>query len=120
MPRPGATPQPEFEGLAYGENVAANQLATDADVDAELFGDGTEDEDDFQPADEDEEFLFGPTDRPDEPLTAGVGFGPGIDATRHAFASDSDMLDRLAEKISANAATDPAARAWAAQRAKGL
>lgn len=108
---------PEFSGLPYGENQKVNDLVDEDAVDAELFGD---DEEDYVPANEDEAFLLAPTDRPDEPLTQGVPFGPGLDSTRFAFATDDDLLDRLAEKVRANAAADPQARAWAAQRAKGL
>jgi hypothetical protein len=113
MPEPGQTPQPMFKGLPYGENVEANE----ADIDDELFGD---DEDDYTPAGAEEEFLLGPTDRPDEPLTAGVGFGPGADATRFAVESDGELLGRVAERIIADPAADPQAKAWAAKRAKGL
>jgi len=44
-----------------------------------------EDPVDFTPAGEDEQFLYSPTDRPGEPVTAGAPFGPGPDATKHAM-----------------------------------
>lgn len=117
MPEPGKTPQPAYEGLSYGQNAAANKLATDADVDAELFGD---DEEDYTPAGPEEEFLYGPTDRPDEPVTAGVGFGPGADGTRHSFESGATVLDKLAERIAADPTADTQAKAWANKRKQGL
>ena len=108
---------PEYSGLPYGSNQAVNDVVDDSAVDEELFG---EPEDDFTPAGPEEEFLFSPTDRPDEPLTAGAGFGPGADGTRHAVESDADVLTRMAERIAANPSSDPQARAWAAKRTKGL
>ena len=116
MPEPGKTPQPAFEGLPYGQNKAANDFATDADVDAELFGDP---EDDYSPT-PDEQMLFGPTDRPDEPITAGVGFGDGPDATRHTFESDGDVLASISRRILADPTADPQAKAFANRKLAGL
>lgn len=116
MPEPGRTPQPDFKGLPYGDNASTNALATDQDVDAELFADP---EDTYTPG-PDEQMLFGPTDRPGEPVTAGAGFGPGPDATRYAFESGADVLNKLAERIAADPTSDTQAKAWANKRKQGL
>ena len=75
MPRPGQTPTPAFKRspeMPYGTvgpaNAARPQRAPQAQQQA---AGGT------NPASPEEEFLFGPTLRPTEPLTAGAPFGPG-------------------------------------------
>jgi hypothetical protein len=113
VPRPDQTPPIDFRGLPYGAEGAIDEAAEDM----ELFGEPDEEPDEGGP---DEEFLFGGTDRPMEPLTAGAPFGPGMDATRFAFESDQDILDGLAARVSANPQADSQAKAWAATRAKGL
>jgi hypothetical protein len=60
----GETPQAQYkrgDSLAYGQANQANQ----ADLP------------DYQPQGPAEQFLYGPTDHPAEPLTAGASFGPG-------------------------------------------
>ena len=74
MARAGETPQAQFKGLAYGENQDVNSQVL---LDSSPPHDPNED---FQPSTPDEQFLYGPTDRPAEPLTAGSPFGPGADA----------------------------------------
>lgn len=111
MPSDQAPPI-DFKGLPYGSNEDVNAVS-----DEELFGEPDEEP---LPEGPDGEFLFSPSDRPGEPLTAGAPFGPGPDATRFTFEADSDLLDRFAERVAANPGSDPQAKAWAAKRAKGL
>lgn len=116
MPEAGRTPDPVFErgsSLDYGDATQANDLA-------ELFDDGTvEDEELYVPVGEEEEFLFGPTERPAEPLTAGAPFGPGPAVARSAVEDDEQFSLRVAETIIANPDTGPEAKAWARRRLRG-
>ena len=72
----------------------------------------------FTPRGEEEEFLFGTTDRPAEPITAGAPFGPGPDVSRHAVESDDQLADRMAEQIVAKGGSKEAL-AWARRRLAG-
>lgn len=100
MPEAGRTPEPAFERgtgpdmLDYGDAEAANALLGFVD-DAEL----DDDDDEFVPAGEEESFIFGPTDRPEEPLTQGAPIGPGSDFLRFSYESDDQFTRRVAEQI---------------------
>lgn len=62
-----------------------------------------EEDDAYQPQGDEESFLFGPTDRPDEPITAGLPFGEGPDVSRDdpALESAPAFKARLADTLSA-------------------
>ena len=112
MPKPGVTPQPAVKrgaDLPYGEATAVNDLAARAPAPQQQ---------DFAPTGQDQSYLFGPTDRPGEPITTGAPFGPGADVSRHAFETDSQMADRVAEALVAKGGS-PQALAWAKRRQRG-
>ena len=80
MPEAGRTPTVAFEkgtSLPQGGATQANTLMG-------LVGAQPEPEP-YVPKGEEEQFLYAPTDRPAEPVTAGAPFGPGPDATKHAM-----------------------------------
>lgn len=91
MPRPGSVRQPEYQrstDLAYGEATAANRQPTERKplpIDMEAGPLGPE-----------EQFLFSPTSRPDEPITAGAPFGPGPNAVVPRSEKRSDFVKRVA------------------------
>jgi hypothetical protein len=103
--------EPEFLQQATAENPegstiphgGAQQLeeAFDIEADTDEFGEEL-DEDDFEDVEDEADFdlgaptgndalLFGPSNRPFEPLTAGAPFGAGPDRTTRL---DDDMLVR--------------------------
>lgn len=105
MPRPGSAPQPAYErgdSLAYGQASAANR----ADLP------------DFKPSGEEEEFLFGPTDRPTEPLSAGAPFGAGPDVPGLGPEAPEQFLGRVAESLGANPEASPEVRKFVARVAE--
>jgi hypothetical protein len=46
--------------------------------------------------------LFGPSRRPDEPITAGAPFGAGPGAVRFAHETDRQFLRRVADDLAAS------------------
>jgi hypothetical protein len=77
--------------LQYGDATAVNELAG-------LIG-PVEEEDEFLPAGDEESFLFSPSDRVAEPITAGMPFGDGPDVSRHAFQTDEELVTQVAARI---------------------
>lgn len=64
MPEPGVVRQPEYrQGASLPRGGASQANALEADM--------------VPPANPEEEFLYSPTLRPDEPITQGAPFGPG-------------------------------------------
>jgi hypothetical protein len=118
MPEPGVTPQPEFqrgtgpEALDFGAASAANDFLGPMFLDDDF----DEDEDEFLPSGEEEEFIFGPSQRPAEPITAGAPFGPGPDVGRVRSETDESFVNRLAESFLARTDAGPEAKAWAKRR----
>ena len=113
MAKAGETPQAQFkqgDNLAYGEAAAANSLMG-------LVGPAVQPEP-HQPQGPEDQFLFSPTDRPNEPITHGAAFGPGAGAIQ----GPSD--DQLVEQVSQQALNDPAAptamRRFAQRQAQGM
>lgn len=113
MPRPEQTPAPQFKGLPYGFNDQANAMsetvAQQEDFPAFAAPDDSQtagSEPDFQPAGDEEAFLFGATDRPDEPVTSGVPFGPGADFSRYSYESDNEFLARVSKQLESNPSKD--------------
>ncbi len=77
--------------LAYGQAQAANALMG-------LMGPENPPEE-HAPQGPEEEFLFAPTDRPKEPITAGAPFGPGPNVIRGSFQSDDDVVTQVADQL---------------------
>jgi hypothetical protein len=84
--------------LPYGQAQALAEL---------LAAVPDEDESDYQPSSPAERFLYSPTDRPDEPITAGLPFGPGPDVSRYALEDDRSFRERLAQTIEAHVPRHP-------------
>lgn len=119
MPRPGQTPTPAYqtgEALPYGSATDVASLA--AALPLLQNGEDAQEPEDYQPQSPDEQFLLSPTDRPEEPMTTGVGFGPGADFTRFAYEDDQDVLRSVAVDL-ANS-DSPELRAYAERVARGL
>ena len=102
MPEPGQTPQPAIkqgqgpEALPWGEAAQVNDLVGLVPP---------SDEENFQPKSEQEQFIYGPSDRPQEPFSHGLPFGPGANFTPGADEGDDDFVKRVASQ----ALNDPAA-----------
>ena len=122
MARPGEAPAPIYQGLPYGENALANQMseAIPDDDDADLFDDGYDELADVQPADDMEAFLLSGSDRPDEPVTAGMSFGAGPDFTRYAHETNAQLLARVAQSLEADPAAPKEVRAFAERVRRGF
>lgn len=98
MPRPGQILPRAPEGSEHGQQAALERLAHA--VPAPRQGA-------LQPAppgigeanDGFDEVLFAPTERPDEPITAGVDFGPGPPALRRPAETERSYMLRLAEVL---------------------
>lgn len=111
MPEPGRVAQPQFkrgEELPYGDASAANALIGLAPISGAV-----EDDVAFEPSGEEESYIFGPSDRPNEPITAGAPFGPGGNVSRAAISLDADAVRRVADQITANRTSSPEARRFA-------
>jgi hypothetical protein len=89
-------------------NSLANDMseAIPEDDDALLDDDDFDELADFQPADDDEAFLFSATDRPDEPVTAGMSFGAGPDFAKLAVETETQFRQRLASTLQADPSKD--------------
>ena len=122
MPRPEQTPVARFKGLPYGANALANAGMDAADDFEEPVDESFDELEDFAPASPEEEFLFSPSDRPNEPLTAGMSFGAGPNVasslvegeTRTAFA------DRVQRQLEMEGENTPGMRKFLAAARRGL
>jgi hypothetical protein len=112
LPRPDQTPPIDFHSTGYDTAQEANDLADQFPIDSG--------EPDYVPANEQEKFLFGPTDRPNEPITAGAPFGAGPAFPSSGFESDEALLSRVAQQIGTTPGAPAELRAFAARQAKGL
>jgi hypothetical protein len=121
MPRPGEVSNPLYEGLPYGANALANDMSEDI-PDDDLFDDGFDELADFNPQPTSEQFLFSGTDRPDEPLTAGMSFGegPNISAALVRGESKQQFAMRVSRELSAAGGQIKGVQAFADRIAKGL
>jgi hypothetical protein len=122
MPSNGQVRSPEYkrgDSLAYGQASQANRMApTLADHIDELNANEPPPED-FSPSGEDN-FLFAPTDRPEEPVSAGAPFGAGPDFTKYAYESDEQFLQRSLGTLASQPGAFPEVKQLAAKNAKGL
>lgn len=116
MPRAGTTPQPAFEAQGYGTAQQANDLAG-------MFpfaSDSSAPVEDYQPQTPEEKFLFGPSDRPNEPITHGAPFGAGSSHAPAAYESDDALISRVATQVASSPTANPDLKAFAARVAAGL
>lgn len=113
MARAGETPTAAYQGLDYGQNVAANQMAEMIDPSYDPLAD-------YTPENVDMEFLTSPTDRPQEPLSHGAPFGPGADFTPHQFTNDASMMRQVVQRMAAAPGADAEVKAFADRVARGL
>ena len=101
MARPGEAPAPVFTGMPYGANQLVNQMS-EAIPEDDPFDDGFDELAGFEPGDDKTAFLFSETDRPDEPLTAGMAFGAGPDFSRHSIETDTQFRSRVSSTLADN------------------
>lgn len=66
-----------------------------------------------------EDVLFAPTERPDEPLTAGVEFGPGPLTVPFPGETERDFRLRVADSLSSSPSATPSVRAFADRLLRG-
>jgi hypothetical protein len=129
MPRPDQPPLPrageeaEFGATAWLQRLATAVPAPSAPAPFEpppsaLAEPGLEDlgdEEDEQLADLNEgmdEVLFAPTDRPGEPLTEGMPFGPGSSFVPRPGESEEEFIERIATAIDASPTATAGAKDW--------
>jgi hypothetical protein len=111
----GETPQPQFkrgEDLAFGEAHAANSLMG-------LVGPPDQLEP-HQPTSPQEQFVLSPTDRPNEPITAGVPFGPGADGVTNAGDDPNVFRQRVMDQLATQPGASKEVRALAKRMQAGL
>lgn len=113
----GQTPSPAYKqgDMPYGAATDISELEQ-AYPFAELQGAPDEE---YIPANTAEKFLFGPTDRPNEPITTGAPFGAGPPGAAAAYESSDQLLQRVALQIGETPGAAPELRAFAARVAKG-
>ena len=115
MARAGETPTAQFQRgdqLDYGAASAANSLMG-------LVPPPENPQDQFQPRNDQERFLTSPTDRPNEPLSAGAPFGPGAPGLRNMGESDAQVVARVTAQAAEDPAAPPVLRAFAKRVREG-
>ena len=122
MARAGEAPPALYQGLPYGANALVNDMSEDIPDDDEFVDDDFDEIGDFQPVDDDEAFLFSPTDRPDEPITAGLPFGDGPNMPISAIRGETkqDFALRVANELTALGGSVKGVQQFADRIAKGL
>jgi hypothetical protein len=116
----GQTPEVQFKGLPYGDNQDINDQL-DAVPDFAMADQGEPPPDQQEgPSTPETDFLFGPSDRPDEPITAGVPVGPGPDVTRRLYETDEQFLGRVARTLVSAPGADRSLQAFAKKVERGL
>lgn len=96
MPRPEQTPSARFEGLPYGANSLANEMSAGIE---EPTDDGVDELEGWEPASDAESFLFSQSDRPGEPVTAGMSFGEGPNVSRFSYEGPEQFKQRIAQTL---------------------
>lgn len=81
-------------GLGYGENKAVNDLQSAAPVQSTGGGGQSAPRSGRGTSPMPQNGIFGPTDRPGEPLTAGIDYGPGPGAERQMLDDDPYLIAR--------------------------
>jgi hypothetical protein len=109
-----------FEGLPYGTNALANDMSSEFDTPP--VGDEADELDDWSPSSEEEEFLFSPSDRPEEPITAGMGFGAGPNRASVMVVGETpqQFSPRSAQTLQAEGESSPGMKAFLARVERGL
>jgi hypothetical protein len=122
MARPGEAPAPVFTGLPYGENALLNQMSEAVPEEDDFLDPGFDELAGLEPADDRTAFLFSETDRPDEPLTAGMSFGDGPNTSAAVIRGESkqDFAMRVAQELSASGGAIKGVQAFADRIARGL
>ena len=90
-------PSPDFVGLGYGENKAVNEQASSAPMAGRGAGGGggsPAPQQQRRPVPLGPEGVFGGTNRPGEPVTAGIDWGPGVGRTDAQLPDDPNLLLR--------------------------
>ena len=129
MPEPGQTPQPAIkrgsgpDALPQGAAGQANALLSSGampfdDQTADLIDD--EDDEAFSPADDEEAFIFGASDRPSEPITAGMPLGPGPSMVPLPNESRTEFVGRVATRLETEFSNVPGMKKAIAKMRKGL
>ena len=122
MARPGEAPAPIFTGLPYGQNSLMNDMSEAIPDDEDPTDDSFDELAGFEPADDRTAFLFSETDRPDEPITAGMSFGDGPNTSSALLRGESkqDFAVRVAQELSASGGAIKGDQALAERVARGL
>ncbi len=76
------------------------------------------DQPDFQPQGDQQQFLYGPSDRPQEPFSHGLPFGPGADITSPD--TEQQFREATARQLSQSPNQSPEVKAFIAKMAQGL
>ena len=88
--------EPAAEPVPDEVPTADDGLDDEDDLDLDDEEDDDEDDEDFGGLDD---FLFGPSARPGEPLTAGISEGPGPGVVRSRIDNPREFLKRLASEL---------------------
>ncbi len=113
----GRTPEPQIkqgkgpEALPWGEAAQVNDAIG-------LIP--PPDENNFTPQGDAESFLFSPTDRPNEPVTAGQPYGAGPAAMAGQHESDDQFVARIAAQVKQDPAAPKSLRQFAERALNGM
>ena len=88
--------EPAAEPVPDEVPTADDGLDDEDDLDLDDDEDDDEDDEEFGGLDD---FLFGPSARPGEPLTAGISEGPGPGVVRSRIDNPREFLKRLASEL---------------------
>jgi hypothetical protein len=107
--------------LPYGTNALTNDMAQGA-LDANVEPDVNPEDEQYVPQTDEEQFLFGPTDRPDEPLTTGMSFGPGANITSAQIKDEStqQFTARIANTLRTEGENSPGLKKFLDKAERGL
>lgn len=122
MPRPGEAPAPLYKGLPYGANALVNDMSEAIPEDPDLFDDTFDELEGMEPADEMEAFLLSGSDRPDEPITAGMSFGdgPNIASVRLRTETRREMTMRVSSVLATEGEQSPGVKKFLEALDRGL
>lgn len=106
------------EQLPYGAATQINQQLDLLPPDPASVAAAEEDQP-TAPLTDFDDILFGPSDRPNEPLTHGANFGPGANFTTRGPDTDKDFMARAAIELANAPGASARVRAFAARVARG-
>lgn len=104
--------------IPYGGVGAINDAYAEANALLQQLDDEAGDEQEYTPALDDQEeddLMFRPTDRPDEPVTEGLPFGPGSNFRKRA----QDPKTTFAKQVLSNPGSSPGDKAFASRVLNG-